>query len=35
VIEFPLKDKTNLLFGNMCGMGDHSLEDYPKIIEKN
>lgn len=30
----PLKDKTNLCFCNMCRFWDHSLEDFPEIIEE-
>lgn len=29
----PLKDKTNICFFNMCDMGDHSLEGFPKTLE--
>lgn len=32
--EFLLKDKSDLHLCNMCGPSYHSLEDFPKIIEK-
>jgi len=32
--DFPIKDKTNLKFYNICGVGDHSLEYYPITLEK-
>jgi hypothetical protein len=33
-LEFPMKDITNLKFCNICGVGDHSLEDYQIMLEK-
>jgi hypothetical protein len=30
----PVKDRTKLKFCNICGVGDHSLEDYPIILDK-
>jgi hypothetical protein len=29
-----LKERTDLKFCNVCGVGDHSLEDFPIILEK-
>lgn len=33
-MDSPLKDKTDLCFCNMCGLGDHTSEDCPNIIDK-
>ena len=33
-VDFPYKDQTDLKFCTSCGMGDHSLEDRPTILEK-
>ena len=33
-IECPYKDQTNLNFCTKCGVGDHSLEDCPIMLEK-
>jgi hypothetical protein len=27
-LDFPIKDRTDLKFCNICGVGDHSLEDF-------
>jgi hypothetical protein len=32
--DFPIKDIIDLKFCNICGVGDHSLEDYPIVLEK-
>ena len=32
--ECPYKDQTNLKFCTSCGVGDHSLEDCPTMLEK-
>ena len=32
--EYPYKDKTDLKFCTSCGVGDHSLEDFPTMLEK-
>ena len=30
----PYKDRTDLKFYTSCGVGDHSLEDFPTMLEK-
>ena len=32
--DFPWKDKTDLKFCGNCGVGEHSLEDCPVMLEK-
>ena len=32
--DCPYKDKIDLKFCNTCGVGEHSLEDYPIMLEK-
>ena len=32
--KFPYKDKTDLKFCTSCGVGDHSLEDCPTMLDK-
>jgi hypothetical protein len=32
--DFPIKDITDLKFCNICGVGDHSLEDCLIVLEK-
>jgi hypothetical protein len=32
--NYPVKDRTKLKFCNICGVFDHSLEDYPIILDK-
>ena len=32
--DYPYKDRTDLKFCTHCGVGDHSLEDFPTVLEK-
>ena len=32
--DCPYKDKTDLKFCTSCGIGDHSLEDFPTMLDK-
>ena len=32
--ECPIKDQNDLKFCSKCGVGEHSLEDFPIILEK-
>ena len=32
--DFPYKDRTDLKFCTSCGVGDHSLEDFPTMLDK-
>ena len=32
--DYPYKDRTDLKFYTHCGVGDHSLEDFPTMLEK-
>ena len=33
-MDFPYKDITDLKFCTSCGVGDHSLEDFPTMLDK-
>ena len=33
-VDYPYKDRTDLKFCTHCGVGDHSLEDFPTMLEK-
>ena len=33
-MDYPYKDRTDLKFCTSCGVSDHSLEDYPTILDK-
>ena len=33
-VDCPYKDRTNLKFCTSCGVGDHSLEDCPTMLDK-
>ena len=33
-VDCPYKDRTDLKFCTNCGVGDHSLEDCPIMLEK-
>jgi hypothetical protein len=32
--DFPIKDRVDLKFCNICGVDDHSLEDFPIVLDK-
>ena len=32
-VDYPYKDRTDLKFCAHCGVGDHSLEDFPTMLE--
>ena len=34
ITDYPYKDRTDLKFCTHCGVGDHSLEDCPTMLEK-